>query len=121
METRNHNEIMESVWDMTVNGALVGSILDITFPWLALSSGRFLATRYQRMFGQSRIEDLLIPYFCVSTNLRSYSQHIHKNGCLWLACRASSGLPALLPPVVDGEVRFQALQCFKYALEPAFG
>ncbi|TMJ69053.1 MAG: cyclic nucleotide-binding domain-containing protein [Alphaproteobacteria bacterium] len=44
------------------------------------------------------IEDLWIPYFCVSTNLSSYDLHRHRQGDLWAAVRASGSVPVLLPP-----------------------
>jgi len=44
------------------------------------------------------IEDLWIPYFCVSTNLSSYDLHRHRRGDVWGAVRASGSIPVLLPP-----------------------
>src|SRR5581483_3501796 len=58
------------------------------------------------------IEDLWIPYFCVSTNLSSYDLHRHRQGDLWAAVRATGSIPGLLPPyytkdghmLVDGAI-----------------
>jgi len=58
------------------------------------------------------IEDLWIPYFCVSTNLSSYDLHRHRQGDLWAAVRATGSIPVLLPPyytkdghmLVDGAI-----------------
>jgi NTE family protein len=58
------------------------------------------------------IEDLWIPYFCVSTNLSSYDLHRHRQGDLWGAVRATGSIPVLLPPyytkdghmLVDGAI-----------------
>jgi NTE family protein len=58
------------------------------------------------------IEDLWIPYFCVSTNLSSYDLHRHRTGDLWGAVRATGSIPVLLPPfytkdghmLVDGAI-----------------
>jgi NTE family protein len=47
------------------------------------------------------IEDLWIPYFCVSTNLSSYDLHRHRHGDLWAAVRASGSIPVLLPPLTQ--------------------
>jgi NTE family protein len=49
------------------------------------------------------IEDLWIPYFCVSTNLSSYDLHRHRRGDLWAAVRATSSIPVLLPPYYTEE------------------
>ncbi len=42
---------------------------DITFPFVALRNGRSTNAMLKQMFGALRIEDLPIPYFCVSSNL----------------------------------------------------
>ena len=60
----------------------------------------------KRIFGGFGIEDLWLPYFAVSTNLSRYTLHIHRQGSLWTAIRASASIPVLLPPVYtkDGEM-----------------
>src|SRR5262249_29543 len=52
------------------------------------------------------IEDLWKPFFAISTNLSRAMVHIHRTGPLWKAVRASSSIPALLPPLYteDGEL-----------------
>ncbi len=58
------------------------------------------------------IEDLWIPYFCVSTNLSTHDLHRHRRGDLWAAVRATGSIPVLLPPyytkdghmLVDGAI-----------------
>jgi NTE family protein len=49
------------------------------------------------------IEDLWTPFFAVSTNLTHGRIHCHRRGPLWRAIRASSAIPALLPPVYSDE------------------
>ena len=55
------------------------------------------------MFGAIAIEDLALPYLCVSTNLSRAAQTVHERGPLVRAIRASIALPGVLPPVVLGE------------------
>lgn len=52
------------------------------------------------------IEDLWIPYFCVSTNLSSYDLHRHRRGDLFDAVRSTGSVPVLLPPYYteDGQM-----------------
>lgn len=51
------------------------------------------------------IEDLLIPFFAVSSNLSANRVEVHDRGSLWRAVRASISLPAMLPPVLqDGHL-----------------
>ena len=54
------------------------------------------------IIGDAKIEDLWTPYLCVSSNLTKADTVIHRTGPMWRAIRASSGLPGLVPPVVDG-------------------
>ena len=52
-----------------------------------------------------QIEDLWIPFFCVSSNLTRAEVKAHDTGPLWRAVRVSGGLPAIVPPVVfDGDL-----------------
>ncbi|MBV8806066.1 MAG: patatin-like phospholipase family protein, partial [Sinobacteraceae bacterium] len=56
-------------------------------------------------FGATHIEDLRLPYFCVSTNLTRGQAAIHREGELWLWLRASVAIPGVLPPVIaEGQV-----------------
>jgi len=57
-------------------------------------------------YGTTRIEDLSIPYFAISTNLSDNRMHCIREGELWWGIRASSAIPGLLPPVytTDGQV-----------------
>jgi len=56
----------------------------------------------RRCFGTRRIEDLPIPFFCVSTNLTRGSADVHTRGTLWKWLRAGAAIPGILPPLLDG-------------------
>ncbi len=77
-----------------------------TWPRYSLLDHRHFDQQLAQYIGRVAIEDLWIPYFAVSTNLSSYSLHRHRRGDLWTAVRASSSIPALLPPVytADGQM-----------------
>lgn len=75
---------------------------DYVLPVVALSRGRRVEQRLAANFGDTLIEDLRVPFFCVSTNLVSASAMVHRGGKLREALRASISLPGILPPVVDG-------------------
>ncbi|MGA7758494.1 MAG: patatin-like phospholipase family protein, partial [Ilumatobacteraceae bacterium] len=62
-------------------------------------------------FGTWDIEDLWLPFYCVSTNLTKSRLEVHRRGSTALAIRASVAIPGVLPPVpyqgdllVDGGV-----------------
>jgi len=79
------------------------SLRDPTLPVVALLAGRRIRAKLERVFGAAAIEDLLLPYLCVSTNLSRAAQAVHERGALVRAIRASIALPGVLPPVSLGE------------------
>lgn len=77
---------------------------DITIPVISLLRGRRMK-RLLNAYLDYRIEDLTLPYFCVSTNLGRGIKNIHEHGSLVNAIRASAALPGVMPPVVvNGEL-----------------
>ena len=84
---------------------------DYTLPLISLASGRRVTQLLKREVGDVDIEDLPLPFFCVSTNLTRGELYVHRQGPLWRALRASVAIPGVLPPVfqenqilVDGGV-----------------
>ncbi|MGD0192239.1 MAG: patatin-like phospholipase family protein [Rhizomicrobium sp.] len=84
---------------------------DYTIPLIALVRGKRVSNLLRENFGDIRIEELPKPFFCVSSDLTSGRIHVHRQGPLWRALRASVALPGILPPVthhghllVDGGV-----------------
>ncbi len=77
---------------------------DFTIPLVSLLSGRRLRRLVHQHFAGD-IEDLPIPYFCVSSHLDRGELTVHERGPLWRAIRASVALPGVLPPaVIDGHL-----------------
>lgn len=79
---------------------------DWTVPLVSLRSGRKVARLLREAFGETRdIEDLPLPFFCVSSNLTAGALQVHERGSLWRWLRASCAIPGVLPPVfADGRV-----------------
>ncbi len=84
---------------------------DYTLPLIALVRGKKVSDLLHENFAEIRIEELAKPYFCVSSDLTTGRIHLHRDGLLWRALRASVSLPGILPPVthhghllVDGGV-----------------
>ena len=75
---------------------------DFTIPLIALFRGAKVSALLQKHFGDIRIEDLPKPYFCVSSDLTSGRDYVHRTGLLWRALRASVALPGIIPPVTEG-------------------
>jgi len=85
-------------------GAMVrqGSMVPVTLPLVSYSSGRKV-TRLLREVPvfEWEIEDLWLPYFCISASLRDAREVVHDRGPTWRAIRASISLPGVYPPVPD--------------------
>lgn len=78
----------------------IDRIYDFTFPVISLLRGKKIEQKLEAAFGSKQIEDLLIPFFCVSTNLTRAEQVVHNRGSLVKSLRASISLPAMVPPVL---------------------
>lgn len=77
----------------------------LTLPVISLVKRSAVDRTAQSMFGDAQIEDLWVPSFCVSANLRTGQAMVHRTGPLWRAVRATSSIPGLLPPMLeDGDV-----------------
>jgi NTE family protein len=74
---------------------------DYTLPLVALVSGRKVSRLLRREFAEAMIEDLPLPFFCVSTNLSSGKLAVHRLGEIWRWLRASVAIPGVLPPVIS--------------------
>lgn len=77
---------------------------DYTVPVVSLVRGQRMM-RLLKDLVDIPIEDLPIPYFCVSSILGRGELSVHERGSLVDAVRASAALPGVLPPaVVDSEL-----------------
>lgn len=76
---------------------------DYTFPLVSLMAGDQVTASLQEMFGATQIEDLWLPCFCTSTDVTNDQLLIHTEGPVWKYARATTSLPGVLPPVVDGD------------------
>ncbi len=78
---------------------------EYTLPLMAVVRGDRIDRALREVFAEQRIEDLWIPFFCVSTNLTRRGLRIHRRGPLVTAIRASTALPGIVTPVVsDGDI-----------------
>jgi predicted acylesterase/phospholipase RssA len=73
--------------------------MDYTYP---ATAGNSITRQLKKGFGEQKIEDLWINFFCVSTDLNSARQRVHDQGLLWKYVRASMSVPGLFPPVIEG-------------------
>ena len=80
-------------------------LYDFTLPIVALVAGNELSKRLRKFAGELDIEDLRLPYYCVSSRLSRGDMLVHRRGVLWRALRASVSIPGIFPPVAsDGDL-----------------
>ncbi|NWG72091.1 MAG: patatin-like phospholipase family protein [Parvularculaceae bacterium] len=84
---------------------------DHVLPVVALTRGRLVEQRLEQNFGDALIEEMKIPFLCVSSELTTGAVFVHREGLVRKALRASISIPGILPPVavadrlyVDGAV-----------------
>jgi NTE family protein len=78
---------------------------DYTFPFVSLFRGRQVTRLLRTAFEEKDIEDLVMPFFCVTANLTTSAADVHRTGRLWRWLRASVAIPGVLPPFNEaGEV-----------------
>jgi NTE family protein len=94
------DEIERRTHDMFVTR---GALRRLTWPRYSLLDHTELDQALALNFTSVDIEDLWIPYFALSTNLSRNASHCHRSGPLWEAVRATSAVPALLPPFFTAE------------------
>jgi predicted acylesterase/phospholipase RssA len=80
-------------------------LFDVTPPVVSLLASRKVSNVYREIYGETCIEDLWRPFFCVSTNLTRAQTVQHERAALWRAVRASSSIAGLFAPVAwDGDL-----------------
>jgi len=78
---------------------------DYTLPLISLFAGRRVTRLLRMAFGDKDIQDLILPFFCVTANLTTSTADIHTVGRLWRWLRASVAIPGVIPPFNEaGEV-----------------
>jgi predicted acylesterase/phospholipase RssA len=80
-----------------------GSLIDFSFPVVALANGERLTSRIREAFGTTGVEDLWTDFFCLSTDLTKSGPYVHRTGLVWRAVRSSVAIPGILPPVRSPE------------------
>lgn len=74
---------------------------DYTLPMISMLKGKKLE-QLTREYFPGHIEDLRLPYFCVSSNMSDAGLVVYERGPVAAAVRASVALPGVFPPAVEG-------------------
>ncbi|XP_063787736.1 patatin-like phospholipase domain-containing protein 6 isoform X2 [Pseudophryne corroboree] len=89
--------------------SLTRTAMDLTYPITSLLSGSAFNSTLFNLFGQKQIQDLWLPYFCITTDISSSSMRVHREGILWRYVRASTSYTPYLPPLCDPQDAHQLL------------
>ncbi|KAJ1667169.1 phosphatidylcholine and lysophosphatidylcholine phospholipase [Coemansia sp. RSA 1646] len=76
-------------------------LLDVTYPILAYTSGREFNRAIWKVFRDVEIEDMWLPFYCITANITQSRSEVHTTGLLWRAIRASMSLSGFVPPLCD--------------------
>jgi len=78
---------------------------DYTLPVVSFLSGRKISQALTTFGANMDIEDMWLPYFCVSANLTRAEGKVHSSGNVSLSVMASCRAPGVFPPVTwDNEL-----------------
>ena len=99
----NFDLLMKRSREMAVQMASpIEKILDLTLPLTSMFSGYRFNRQIMKSLGSStRIQDLVLKFFCVSTDIQRCELMIHTKGILWKYVRASMSLTGYLPPISE--------------------
>ena len=75
------------------------ALFDYTLPVVALMKSMKLSRFCREVYGDLQIEDLWVPFFCVSSNLADGREVVHDRGPLWKVVRSTISIPGVFSPV----------------------
>ena len=84
----------------------VSPLVEITIPRTSILSGRKIRNSFNTWFQDLQIEDMPVPYSCVSANLNTGEVAVHDSGHLKTWIRASAAVPGVFPPVIADGVMY---------------
>ena len=91
----------QDVFNLSREFANAKALFDYTLPIASLMRSGKLTRFCKAVYGDVRIEDLWVPFFCVSSNMTDGREVIHQQGDLWKAVRSTISLPGIFTPVPD--------------------
>lgn len=74
---------------------------DLTYPFCAWFTGESFNRALWKIFEERLIEDMWLPYFCITTDISTSKMTVHKEALAWRYIRASMSLSGFLPPLWD--------------------
>ena len=72
----------------------------LTLPLISLVSGQRVSRDLKKMFGETQVDNLWIPFFAAACNLTRGNTTVQDSGPIWRAVLASNSPAGLFPPVL---------------------
>ena len=95
----------QKMLDLTCRYSAQSMERDYTLPVVSFLTGRKISQALTTFGANMDIEDMWLPYFCVSANLTRAEGKVHSSGDVSLSVMASSRAPGVFPPVTwDNEL-----------------
>jgi NTE family protein len=94
------DDVRNELSDLSKITYKAASFRHLTWPAVSIFDGATFTQKQKEIFGTRKIENLWIPFFCVSCNLTKSIPVVHSRGELWRKIRASTSVPGIFPPVV---------------------
>lgn len=76
-------------------------LCDLTLPIASFFNGTRFNQSIRALFYDLSIEDFMLNYFCVSTDIAKSRMSVHRNGLAWKYVRASMSLQGYFPPISE--------------------
>lgn len=105
--SKNIEELIETSVFLTKAYSKIIKAGNLTWPLLSVFSPQVVYTALQDLFREQKIEDLSLPFFCISSDLSSRTQCIHQQGEIISRLFASNSIPGILPPqLINGHLHY---------------
>ncbi|ETN09978.1 hypothetical protein PPTG_10754 [Phytophthora nicotianae INRA-310] len=99
----NNLDLVESKVQQLSAGlsSIFEKLRDLTLPILSFFNGTRFNQSIRALFYDLSIEDLMLNYFCVSTDIAKSRMSVHRSGPAWKYVRASMSLQGYFPPISE--------------------
>lgn len=78
-----------------------GPFLDFNLPLYSLVKGDRVRGRLMRLFGQRHIEDLDVPFFCMTADITNAQSVVHDRGIIYRWVAVGMSIPGVAAPYPD--------------------
>lgn len=94
--------VEEKAMQFSINmSSIMEKLKDLTLPIASFFHGGRFNDAIKSHFFDLAIEDLMLNYFCVTTDIAKSRMSVHRSGAAWKFVRASMSLQGYLPPISE--------------------